>query len=374
MTSTIIIVGGGVLGTMHAVEALRRGYSVVQMDAEPEPQGATVRNFGFLQVSVRAPGAELEAAARSRIMWERLAENIPGLGFRPDGSLTLLTQPEEITFAERLLEREDTDVRRLSLIDPATARRVNPAVRGDFLGALHSTADAVVEPRRVLPALRSWMTEQGRRYRFLPSTVAMEAADGTVIDHLGRVHTGDLVVVCPGAIPHGFTPTLLASTDQYPVYLQMLQTDPYPERLTTAVAGGDVMRDYPGFDIPERASLPPLPEVSIRYDSHLLVTQRADGELTIGDTHHTSLPLPFDVDETPFEHLTDQVSSLLGRPLPPIRRRWAGIYGRLPDGALCVRRSLDPRTTLVTGIGGRGMTISPAVAQDTLDIITGGSQ
>lgn len=370
--TTMIVVGGGVLGTMHAVEAVRRGHHVVQLDAEPEPQGATVRNFGFLQVSVRAPGAELEAAARSRVIWERLADDIPGLGFRPDGSLTLLTQPEEITFAERLLEREDTNIRGLRLIDRATARQVNPALHGDFLAALHSTADAVVEPRQVLPALRSWMTGQGR-YRFLPSTVVVEAADGTVVDHLGHVHAADLVVLCPGAIPHGVTPTLLASTDQYPVYLQMLQTDPYPERLTTAVAGGDVMRDYPGFDIPERTSLPPLPAVSIRYDSHLLITQRAAGELTIGDTHHTSLPLPFDVDETPFEHLTEQVSSLLGRPLPPIRRRWAGVYGRLPDGALCVRRSLDAQTTLVTGLGGRGMTISPAVAQDTLDSITGGS-
>jgi FAD dependent oxidoreductase TIGR03364 len=371
--TTVIVVGGGVLGTMHAVEALGRGLEVVHIDAEAEPQGATVRNFGFLQVSVRAPGAELEAASRSRVIWERLATAVPGIGFRPDGSLTLLTQAEEVAFAERLVQRDDTAIRSLRLIDDEAARRLNPALRGQFLAALHASRDAVVEPRHALPALRRWMTEQGR-YRFLPSTVVMEAAGGTVVDHLGRAHTADMVLLCPGAIPHGFTPTLLAGTDQYPVYLQMLQTDPHPERLTTAIAGGDVMRDYPGFDIPERASLPPLPEVSIRYDSHLLVTQRAGGELTIGDTHHTEFPLPFDIDETPFEHLTALVTSLLGRPLPPIRRRWAGVYGRLPDGALCVRRSLDARTTLVTGVGGRGMTISPAVAQDTMDIITGGNQ
>jgi FAD dependent oxidoreductase TIGR03364 len=371
--TTTIVVGGGVLGTMHAVEALGRGHDVVQMDAEPEPQGATVRNFGFLQVSVRAPGVELEAASRSRVIWERLASAVPGIGFRPDGSLTLLTQPEEVAFAEKLLQREDTAIRSLRLVDAGTARRLNPALHGEFLAALHATRDAVVEPRQALPALRRWMAEQGR-YRFLPSTVVMEAVEGRVVDHLGQAHTADLVLLCPGAIPHGITPTLLAGTDQYPVHLQMLQTDPHPERLTTAIAGGDVMRDYPGFDIPERASLPPLPEVSIRYDSHLLVTQRAGGELTIGDTHHTELPLPFDIDETPFEHLTGLVSSLLGRPLPPIRRRWSGVYGRLPDGALCVRRSLDSQTTLVTGLGGRGMTISPAVAQDTLDIITGGKR
>ena len=44
----VVIVGGGVLGTMHAVEARRRGFEVVQLEREPEARGASVRNFGLV--------------------------------------------------------------------------------------------------------------------------------------------------------------------------------------------------------------------------------------------------------------------------------------------------------------------------------------
>ena len=56
----VVVVGGGVLGTMHAVAARRRGLDVLHLEREPEPRGASVRNFGLIWVSGRAagPGAE----------------------------------------------------------------------------------------------------------------------------------------------------------------------------------------------------------------------------------------------------------------------------------------------------------------------------
>ena len=44
----VIVVGGGVLGTMHAVAARRRGLEVVHLEREPGPRGASVRNFGLV--------------------------------------------------------------------------------------------------------------------------------------------------------------------------------------------------------------------------------------------------------------------------------------------------------------------------------------
>jgi len=366
----VVVVGGGVLGTMHAVAACRRGMSVTHLEADPEPQGATVRNFGFLQVSVRAPGPELETAIRGRSIWAELGNHIPGIGFRPDGSIIVLSQPEEMEFARKVIEREDFTKRGLNLLNADEVHNINPTLNGHYLGGLHSSIDAVVEPRTALPAIRDWLASSGS-YRFHSSTVVVDLRASGVTDQRGAQHSGDHVILCPGAVSHGLTATLLERQAQYPVYLQMFQTDPFPSRLTTAVAGGDVMRDYPGFDLPGRATLPALPEVALRFDSHLLVTQRAGGELTIGDTHHSGLPLPFDIDETPFEYLKARVETILGTELPTIRRRWSGVYGRLPTGDLCLRRQIHDRATLVTGLGGRGMTISPAVAETTFEILLG---
>ena len=56
LTQRIVVVGGGVLGTMHAVMARRRGYEVVQLEREAEARGASVRNFGLVWVSGRRAG------------------------------------------------------------------------------------------------------------------------------------------------------------------------------------------------------------------------------------------------------------------------------------------------------------------------------
>ncbi len=90
--------------------------------------------------------------------------------------------------------------------------------------------------------------------------------------------------------------------------------------------------------------------------------------LTIGDTHEYEHPFAFDTLEEPYEHLTGVVESYLGRPLPRIRRRWAGVYAQCTDTSRVVhRRQVRDGVWLVTGPGGRGMTCSPAIAEATAD-------
>ena len=92
------------------------------------------------------------------------------------------------------------------------------------------------------------------------------------------------------------------------------------------------------------------------------------GGVTVGDTHDYTEPFPFDLDEAPYQHLTDVLQALLGRPLPPVARRWAGVYAQCVDPAALVHRQrLDSSLWLVTGPGGRGMTLAPALAEDTAD-------
>ncbi len=91
----VVVVGGGVLGMMHAAAARHRGYQVTHLEREAGSRGATVRNFGLVWVSGRAPGAELALALRARELWEELAAVVPGTGFRPHGSLTLAAADAE---------------------------------------------------------------------------------------------------------------------------------------------------------------------------------------------------------------------------------------------------------------------------------------
>ena len=380
LTQRIVVVGGGVLGTMHAVMARRRGYEVVHLEREGEARGASVRNFGLVWVSGRRAGAELGLALRARELWEELGGAVPGLGFRAAGSLTVATDDAELRVLKEAAGVPDADRRGLELLDPHGVREVNPALRGELAGGLLCRRDAIVEPRLALPALRDYLARAGGSaggvtpgqhggYEWLPGREVTEIAPNAVRDHTGAWHQCDLVILCPGAAFTGVAgryQRYLARDGVRRVRLQMMQTAPLAERLTTAVADGDSLRYYPAYDLPGRSALPPQPRVAERTRAQLLLVQRADGALTIGDTHEYAEPFAFDVDEDAYDHLRARAEALLGTPVPRVQRRWAGVYSEVGTGAALYHRSEpEPGVVLVTGPGGRGMTCAPAIADET---------
>jgi FAD dependent oxidoreductase TIGR03364 len=359
---------------MHAVMARRRGLAVTHLEREPDGRGASVRNFGLVWVSGRRSGPELDLALRARALWESIAADAPGTGFRPHGSLTIATSEAELDVMREAAALPDAKRREVELLSPGEVRSVNPGLQGEFLGGLYCRADAIVEPRLALPALRASLAGPG--YEWLPGLEAVEVAANGVRDSRGTWHRGDLVVLCTGANLTGLAgPHLAASgalardaggTGLRRVRLQMLQTAPLPGSLTTSVADGDSLRYYPAFEVPSRDALPPQAPVAAANRAQLLLVQRLDGSLTIGDTHSYDEPFGFDVTEDAYEHLLDRAYALLGIALPPVRRRWAGVYSEVTGTtALYHRSTVKPGVVLVTGPGGRGMTCSPAIAEET---------
>jgi FAD dependent oxidoreductase TIGR03364 len=368
----VVIVGGGVLGIMHAVLARARGLDVIHLEREEGARGASVRNFGLIWVSGRSPGPELALAQRARTLWEDLAAAVPQSGFRPHGSLTVATDDAELGLLKEAAALSDAAQRGFELLDPAAARAVNPALGGSFAGALLCSRDAIVEPRLVPAAFRDYLlagtSGQAAGYAWLPGREAVEVTPHAVRDHTGDWHRGDLVVLCPGAAHTGIAGPHLAGYEMPPVRrvrLQMLQTLPFAGRLTTAVADGDSLRYYPAFDLPGRAQLGPQAPVAAATGAQLLLVQRLDGSLTIGDTHDYDEPCAFDVDEAAYDHLRARAEELLGTAIPPTQRRWAGVYSQVTTGELYHRSQVAPGVVLVTGTGGRGMTCSPAIAEET---------
>jgi FAD dependent oxidoreductase TIGR03364 len=367
----VTIVGGGILGTAHALEAVQRGHHVTQLEREVEARGATVRNFGLVWVSGRAEH-ELEAALRARELWEQISTRVPGIGFRPAGSLTLLRTPREVAVAEEVAARPAAARRGFELLEPDQVRALNPALRGKFLAGLHCSRDAAVESRQALPAIRAYLAKTGR-YEFVPGSEA-RSVDGRVVrDDRGRRYEGDLVLVCPGAAHGGLSREIAGDLPVRRVRLQMMQTEPLDEPLTTAIADGDSFRYYPGFAgtaLDELRDNEPQDAVAGEHRMQLLCVQRLHGGLTIGDTHEYDEPFAFDVHEAPYAYLAALVEEFLGRPLPPVRQRWAGVYSQCVDRDLLVSRTAaGDGVWVVTGPGGRGMTLAPAIAEQTAELI-----
>src|ERR1700761_7553205 len=141
----VVIVGGGILGTMHAVMARRRGLAVTHLEREPGGRGASVRNFGVIWVSGRRAGPELALALRARQLWEEIGADAPGAGFRPAGSVTIASSAAELAVLREAAALPDARARDFELLSAEGVREVNPALQGDFLGGLWCRADGIAE-------------------------------------------------------------------------------------------------------------------------------------------------------------------------------------------------------------------------------------
>ena len=190
--------------------------------------------------------------------------------------------------------------------------------------------------------------------------------DHALIDTTGSRWEGDLLVLATGAAYDHIAGTEGMAPRLRRVRLQMLQTAPFATTLTTSLADADSLRYYPAYQAAGLERLAPQSLVASEHHLQLLLVQRPDGGLTIGDTHAYGEPFDFALCEAPTTELLERARRILGVDLPPVQRRWEGVYAQCVDGAVCLREQVAPGVWLVTGPGGRGMTCAPAIAADTL--------
>lgn len=368
----IIVVGAGALGVHHALNALERGWQVVLVERDGRPRSASVRNFGLVWCSGRRAGEELGLALDARRRWERIGQRAPEIGFRPAGSITLARHPDEVDVLEEYVSEAPGRGLDVVLLGPAELRAANPALAGDALAGVLCRDDAVVEPRRTAPSLLD-RVEAHPAARVLRATEAREVhatANGVRVVTDRGDEAGDAAVLCPGAEFGGPFAGLLTGQPLDRCQLQMFETAPLAVRSTTAVADGDSLRYYPGFaDLPSAARLAPVDDLVRTERIQLLVAPRLDGGLTVGDSHRYDEPFAFDLDERITDHLLARLGAVLGAPPPPIVRRWSGVYARYRGDASYLHVEALPGVHLVTGVAGMGMTISPAVADRTLEAL-----
>jgi FAD dependent oxidoreductase TIGR03364 len=367
----ILVVGGGIIGTMHAYLALEAGHQVIQCEKDPHAQSASVRNFGLVWVSGRAKGAELELALRSRELWEKIGNTVGTIGFRANGSLTIAADPVELQIIGEASEMADAKARGFELLTAEETKKLEPLLAGNYLGALRCTKDAAIEPNLLFNGLRNHLLANSN-YEWLPNFEVTNLSSTETGHHLrdisGTKISGDRLVICAGAYHKGFLSEHLADAPVRRVRLQMAATEPITAKLSHSVADADSLRYYPAFRDLSIDKLPPQSALASKLRMQLLLAPRLDGSFTIGDTHEYVEPFGHELPEAPYEHLQRVITSIFGAPGSKIARRWDGIYSESTGPAIYFRKEIEPGVTVVTGGGGRGNTLAPAIAEETFKL------
>ncbi|TKK89259.1 TIGR03364 family FAD-dependent oxidoreductase [Herbidospora galbida] len=362
MTSRVdlVVVGAGIVGLAHAVEAVRRGLSVAVVERDGHATGASVRNFGHGCVTAQA-GAALDYALEARSTWVRLAREA-GFWLRESGTVLVARHDDETAVLEEFArERGDQVV-------PLTSREVADRTGIRSLGGAWFPMDVRVDPREAAPAVARWLAGQGVSFHW--ETAVHTVEPGRVGTSRGPLEAG-AVVVCVGHDVDRHFPGLSSLYGLRRCALHMLRVaDPCQREIAPAVLTGFSMLRYDGF-----AALPGLKAVRARLEAesaplvdaglNLMFTQRPGGDLTIGDTHHYATTLdPFNAEELD-RLVLRETARLLGVPRLEVRERWRGVYASAGRPFLDV--SPMPGVRVVSVTSGIGMTTAFGLAPRVLD-------
>ncbi|YCK80796.1 TIGR03364 family FAD-dependent oxidoreductase [Arthrobacter sp. D3-18] len=377
----VVIVGAGIVGLAHSAHAVANGLTVTIIERDHHAAGASVRNFGHCCITAQS-GELYELAQTSRKYWLEFAQRA-GFWAAEAGAVVLAR-----TEAEMKVLRELSAVRepgQVELLSPAGTRaRLAGSVStaeeahddggtsgGEWpglVGGAFLRDDLRVDPRTTVAKLAEWLSQQpGVELHWNTAALGFnQNADGVTVQTSRGDLRGRQVFVCVGHDVDYLFPDLAEEHRIQRCALQMsLAAKPTGVEFAPAVLTATSMLRYPAFtDMPAAAALhsevlEKQPEL-LEIGANVMFTQRPDGTIILGDSHHYHRTADPFLDESVTDTLNSEITGRIGEPLEIIQR-WQGIYAS-SDVAPILVRDVQPGVTVVSVTSGVGMTLSFGLA------------
>lgn len=366
----VAIVGAGIIGLAHAYLAARSGRKVAVFERNPAAAGASIRNFGMIWPIGQPAGPLRHMALRSREIWLEVLREAR-LPFLATGSLHVAYREDEAAVGREFSDRAPTLGYECEWLSEQETLRRSRAVRPEgLLGALWSPTEMTVDPRQIIGSLPKFLAEQyGVRFFF---NTAVQRVETSRLEAGGQRWEAEAIIVASGDDFQTLFPEYFRQSGITRCKLQMMRTVPQPQgwALGPSLAFGLTFKHYATFQI--CASLQILKERIARetpefekWGIHVMASQTARGELTIGDSHEYGLAVDiFDKPEVS-RLILDYARQYLRVPMLEIGESWHGVYAKHPEHA---HVSLTPveGVRLVVVTSGLGMTMSFGIAEQTL--------
>jgi len=363
------VVGAGIIGLAHAYHLSRAGKRVVVFERGHLAQGASVRNFGMVWPIGQPPGEMRSIALRSREVWLEALE-AAGIWHQRCGSLHLAYHADEMAVLEEFVSLAPSLNYECEMMSPSFVASASPVVKQAGLeGAMWSPSELCVYPRQVVRTLADYLASLGVTFCF--DTAVSSVSSGSLVAG-GITYSVGETFICTGDDFETLFPERFASFGITRSKLQMLRMRPSSSEFLIGphLCAGLTLGHYANFSICTRLAAleerfkSSLPD-HVRWGIHLLVSQHGDGGLTVGDSHEYGLgPTPFMSAE-----IEGLILSYLDTFLPleslEVIERWYGVYAKHPSRPYVYDKPL-PGVTLLTAVGGAGMTLSFGIAERSI--------
>jgi glycine oxidase len=351
--SGVVIVGGGIVGMAAAYYLAKAGVPAIVVERDAIGSHASGFAYGGLSPLTGAgiPGPLAQVAREGMRLHRELAESVVeetgiGIDFRMRPSLALaFTETEARRLQAALAWQQQQPGYTVGWLDATAARRVEPRISDEALGALSIEGTADVEPYRLVLAL----------------TRAAERL-GASLRH-GRV-TG--LRRRGGAVTH-----VVLERDEIACDTVVLALGPWSAEAAPWLDLPIEVRPLKGQILRLQAPGPPV-ACSVGW-GHNYATTKPDGLLWAGTTEEEA-----GFDEETTREARDEVGAALVKMLPAMAdaqvvHQTACLRPVAADGLLLLGRvpGLD-RVYVATGAGRKGILLGPAMARAVADLILTG--
>jgi len=365
----VAIVGAGIVGLAHAYLAARSGRKVVVFERNPAALGASIRNFGMIWPIGQPAGRLHEMALRSRELWLDILQET-NLPYFATGSLHVTYREDEAAVGQEFAAKGPALGYDCDWLSAEETLARTSAVRSEgLLGSLWSPTEITVDPRQVIQTLPHFLAERyGVQFHFNTPVQHVEPSFLETTEHSWQAAS---IIIAPGDDFQTLFPECFRDSKLTRCKLQMMRTTPQPQswQLGPSLAFGLTFKHYPTFQIcstlhalKERIARE-SPELE-KFGIHVMVSQNARGELTLGDSHEYGLAVNIFDNPAINRLILDFAKAYLRVPALEIAETWHGVYARHAEHPfLGVSPAAGVRVVTVTS--GIGMTMSFGLAEET---------
>ncbi|MGB9097439.1 NAD(P)/FAD-dependent oxidoreductase [Erwinia sp.] len=398
--TTVVIIGGGIVGLTAALTLAERNIPVVVLEKGRIAAEQSSRNLGWVRKTSRL-AEDIPLALASDRLWAEMPQRVgTDVGYRQAGIMFVARAEAQMAMYERWLQSVAHLELDSCLLSPQEIANRVPGGKGKWAGGIYTASDGRAEPTLASSAIASAAMAKGAIIIEHCAVRTLQTSAGKVsgvVTERGEIRC-DQVLLAGGLWSRRFLGNLGISLPTLPLICSVLRTKPMAGPTEIAVGAPDFsFRKHKdgGFIITQRGAL----EASITLD-HLqlgmrylpqLKAQRDNLRISLGRNFLQDLALPRRWKETsrsPFERLRT-MDPLVNHALnteaminlraawpafekAEIEEAWAGMIDVTPDSNPVIGPVAQlPGLTLASGFSGHGFGTSPAAGQLAADVVSG---
>ena len=399
--TTVVVIGGGIVGVCTAFFLAREGIPVVLCEKGEIAAEQSGRNWGWCRKMGRDP-REMPLAIESLRLWNDMNKMIQGeTGYRRAGIVYLCRTEKDLARQARWLEQ----VGRPAQIDSRLLTRdqmalVTPGLAGHWAGALSTPSDGRAEPSMAAPAIAEAARRHGAVILTSCAVRGLDILAGNirgVITEQGLIGC-DQVVLAGGVWSRMFCRNLGVRLPQLKVTSAVMRIDPVSGGPETSIGGagfGLRKRLDGGYTLGDwsqnRADLVP-DSIRLLRDFRVMMWQhRKETHIRLGAAwfQESATPAHWKPDQvSPFEKLRILDPAPPRRILNQAKRRlvdafpvmhgmnvtqtWGGAIDVTPDGVPVISSvPSQPGFFIATGFTGHGFGLAPGAGRLMAQLVMG---